>query len=184
MLHGCRFLICVSLLLTTLPVHPQSPSSAPFPADVHVYGILKMDLSTKSSKVGDPVELDVVHAVSVFDGHKMQQLVPQHARLFGTVTMVRKAGKDQPGALAIQIVGARWKNGTGRLNGILGKSVLAAHSFSGFAQNAGPQRNRMQNGSGMLPFDGATVIPEQEFGSALSGKHDFFLVKVRFNLRS
>ena len=175
-----RAFIGVSLLLSGIAAGPQEPNttvSQPFPAGVTIYGLLKTDLSTKHSKVGDPVELEVARSVSVYGGYKIQLLVPEHARLFGTVTMVRRSAKGQTAALAIHVVEARSKSGSQRFDGILGRFIFTFHNVAGFTGDAGTSNNSVRNDAGMVPLDGATVVPDPAFGSVLSSKRDFFLVK-------
>src|SRR3981081_4402703 len=112
MLARIRFcsVIAVALVLSGFPAQPQEPRatvSQPTPSGIYIHGVLKTDLSTKYSKVGDPVELEVVRSVNVYDGYKVQLVVTDHARLFGTVTMVRRYAKGQTAAVAIHVTEAR-----------------------------------------------------------------------------
>jgi hypothetical protein len=182
-LSFCVFSV-VALLIARLPAQPQetkAPAPQRLPANIYIDALLKSDLSTKYSKFGDRVELEVVRA---FDGYKMQRL-NAHSRLFGTVTMVRRSAKGQTAAVAIHIVEVRSKSGSQPVDGFIEGQVWIIHDWSGFT---GGYRGMPSTSSGvtggpeMSPFLEATVIYDPILGSILSSKRDFFLLKNRAQL--
>jgi len=109
-----------------------------------------------------------------------------HARLFGTVTMVRRSAKGQTAALAIHVVEVRSKSGSQPVDGIIDGPVLIIHDWSGFI---GETRAGMpstssgeKRGTEMSPLDGATVVNDPILGGIVSSKRDFFLVKNQTQL--
>jgi hypothetical protein len=126
-----------------------------------ISGTLKTDLSTKYSKVGDPVEIEATK-----DARRLyyEAIFVDYTRLFGTVTMVRRASKTQPAALAIRITEARSKKGSIPLNGILGNPVIVKHTNLWLPDSA--------KGGDHFSFNG--VQPDPDVGSALISKKDLF----------
>ncbi len=156
-------------------------------AGLLVDAVLKTDLSSKYSKVGDPVELEVVHppldAADPFGGMHYQSLLADHTRLLGTVTMVRRAEKGQTAAIAIRVVEARLKSESSPLDGILGTPVLVKHGWGKFTDERGAHDyNSVRTGEEFSPLDDASVDKDPMFGSTLSSKHNFFLVKNQARL--
>jgi len=140
--------------------------------------MLKTDLSTKYSKVGDSIELDMRRAQIVNFGRNPGELSGEHTLLVGKVTMVRRAGKGQTGAVAVQIVEARSKDGSERLNVTLANPVLTMHDVAG---RHGPG-TVMPNGVDISPIDEITINQDPLLGDVLSSKHNFFLVKNQTQL--
>ena len=132
-----------------------------------ISGTLKTDLSTKHSKVGDAVEIEVTK-----DPRRLyfEALFVEYTRLLGTVTMVRPASKTQPAALAIRLTEARSKKGTMTLNGILGNPVIVKQKYMWL-----PNSVANTGVEGHYSFNG--VQPDPNFGSALNSKGDLFLEK-------
>jgi hypothetical protein len=137
-----------------------------------ISGTLKSDLSTKYSKGGDPVEIEVTK-----DARRLyfEALFVDYTRLLGTVTMVRPASKSQPAALAIRVTEARSKKGTITLNGILGNPVIVKHKYMWL-----PNSVAISGGESHYSFNG--VQPDPRFGSALNSKDDLFLEKGQAEL--
>jgi hypothetical protein len=137
-----------------------------------ISGTLKSDLSTKYSKVGDPVEIEVTK-----DARRLyfEALFVDYTRLLGTVTMVRPASKTQPAALAIRVTEARSKKGTITLNGILGNPVIVKHKYMWL-----PDSVAISGGESHYSFNG--VQPDPRFGSALNSTDDLFLEKGQAEL--
>lgn len=179
------FSVCVAVVLFCLfgwCQDSKAPSPARIPAGLHLSGRLKTNLYSKSSKIGDPVELELTEAAMAFDGKAMQTLAEEHAHLFGTVTMVRKATKDQTAAIAIHFVEVRSKTGTRPLDAILDGSVLVSRDNGSVMYNATYDQSTVESDSEMRPLEGASVTSDSTYGSVLSSKHNLFLLKGRTEL--
>ena len=156
-----------------LPQEPKAAAAEPFSAAVHFFTLLKTDLSSKYSKVGDPVELEVSSAFSIRASPPWGKDIPigDHTRLLGTVTMVRSSGKGERACVAMRIVEARAKSGSRSLDGFLGTNMSVKHS------------NGLRGGDVWSPLHGGFSIKEDPtFGTMLLCKHNFFLVKNQTEL--
>jgi hypothetical protein len=176
----CAF-IALSLVLSCFSARGQGPAQAPgatsterVPAGLYIHVVLKSDLSTKYSKVGDQVELEVVRSPI---GHDFQSVLTEHTRLKGTVIMVRRSSKDQNAAVAIHVSEAHSKSGSRSLDGTLSNPVLIIHDSAAFPNDTSHSPNSVQTGEVMAPLEGASVDTDPQIGGVLSSKHDFFLVK-------
>ena len=71
--------------------------------------ILKKSMYTKKMKVGDPLNMETNGVVKGSDG---SVLIPSHAKLIGTVTLVENKSEGAPKTrLAIKVTRAEWKGG-------------------------------------------------------------------------
>lgn len=160
----CGFIVA-GFIASCLSAHSQAPkanSGEVIPTGLLVDVMLKTDLSSKYSKVGDPVELEVVKSAV---GTHYQSLFSVHTRLRGSVTMVRKAAKGETAAVAIRVVEAQLKSGSQPINGILGTPVLIKHGWSKFTtQSNAHDYNSVANGEELSPLDGASVDQDSVFG--------------------
>lgn len=178
----CCFLLCLAALSPCLNGWSQDskPASlARIPAGLHLSGRLKTNVTTKSSKVGDTVELELTEPITVYDGNTPHILADEHARLLGTVTMVRKAAKNQTAAIAVHFVEIRSKMGPQSVDAILEGSVLVSYDNGSVVYNATYDQSTVRSDSEMRPLDGASVNPDATYGSVLSSKHNLFLLKGR-----
>lgn len=118
------------LLALLMPLQAANPADKPatIPDGLLFNCWIRRDLSTTKSKVGDPVELEVVNDVTDAAG---KLVLPARAKLTGTVTMVQKrSGNEQPG-LAIRVTEAHWKDGSAILNGVFGGDVMLREHLEG-----------------------------------------------------
>jgi hypothetical protein len=97
---------------------------------MRIPAILKVTLSSKKSKVGDPVKLEV--AVDVHQ-HGGGVILPRHATLTGHVTKVVKYEKNKQAAmLSFVVERAEWKDHSATLDApVYGADVLATDSRRG-----------------------------------------------------
>jgi hypothetical protein len=187
-LSFCTFVV-IALLISRFPAQPQetkAPAPKPFLPGNYIVGLLKTDLSTKHSKVGDPVELEVVpirwnSKSSPFVGFEIQRL-PAHARLFGTVTMVQRSAKGQTAALAIHVVEVRSKSGSQPVDGTLAGRVSIIIDSPVFGGHVTGTPDIAGNPTELTDLDGATVVRDPILGGILSSKRDLFLPKDRTRL--
>jgi hypothetical protein len=186
--HLGIWVLVASLILSVASSRSQEPRAKleqQMFAGLRVDAVLKTDLSSKYSKVGDPVELEVVHPAldNPFGGMHYQSLLADHTRLRGTVTMVRRAEKGQTAAVAIRVAEARLKSEASPLDGILASPVLVSHGWGKFTDERGAHDyNSVRIGEEFSPLDDASVEKDTTFGSVLSSKHNFFLVKNQARL--
>jgi hypothetical protein len=98
--------------------------------DLRIPAILKVTLSSKKSKVGDPVKLEVATDVHDPSG---AVVIPRHARLTGRVTsVVRYEKKKQPAMLSFTVEHAEWKDHSVALDApVYGADILATDSNRG-----------------------------------------------------
>jgi hypothetical protein len=84
-------------------------------------------LSSKKSKVGDPVKLEVAGDVQ---GPNGAVVIPRHARLIGRVTqVVRYEKKTQPAMLSFTVERAEWKDHSVALDApVYGLDIMATDS--------------------------------------------------------
>jgi hypothetical protein len=164
--------------------HPGTNSAAAPSPGIQINVLLKTDLSTKYSKVGDPVELDIGHALNTFQGHDPQTLMGEHTLLVGTVTMVQKAGNGQPGAVGVRITEAPLKDGThSPINVTLAEPVRIIHNIAAFANDRHLPGTVTPNGTDISSVDDISVSPDPKFGGGvISSKHNFFLMKNQTEL--
>jgi len=132
-------LIAFSLSILFLPAFitaQQNSSASPataaanFPGDIRIPAILKVTLSSKKSKVGDPVKLQA--AIDVRDD-KGALILPRHTKLYGRVTqVVRYEKKKQAAILSFVVERAEWKDHSILLDApVYGADVLATDSSHG-----------------------------------------------------
>jgi hypothetical protein len=174
------FLVCAAVVLSCLSGWSQEPKPATparIPAGLHLSGRLKTNLVTKNCKVGDPVELELTEPVTVYDGNTPHTLANEHAHLFGTVTMARKAAKDQTAAVAVHFVEIRSKTGTQPVDAILDGSVLVSRDNGSVMYNATYDQSTVESDTDMRPLEGASINSDPTYGSVLSSKHNLFLLK-------
>ncbi len=155
------------------------------PPGISIHVTLKSDISTKYSKVGDPVELEVGRAATEFNGHGMQTVLGEHSLLKGTVTMVRKAGKGQTAAVAIRLAETHSQDGTTSLNVTLVNPVRIMHDsavIEGNGMSREVSQGNVSTGTMLSPLDEVIVSQDSTLGDVLSSKHDFFLVKKQTEL--
>jgi hypothetical protein len=122
------------LLLLSLPVFSQqnvvsggAVSAEKLPSDLRIPAVLKVTLSSKKSKVGDPVKLEV--AADVHDAQGAV-VIPRHAKLTGRVTRVVRFEKNKQWAmLSFLVERAEWNDHTAVLDApVYGADVLATNS--------------------------------------------------------
>jgi hypothetical protein len=170
----CTFIVAAVVLsrFASLPQEPKAAAAEPFPAGVHFFTLLKTDLSSKYSKVGDPVELEVDHAFSIDASHPlgMDVCIGDHTRLLGTVTMVRSSGKGERASVAMRIVEARSKSGSRSLDGFLGTNMLVKRTEA------------LRGLDEWSPLHGFSLKKDPTFGTMLLSKQNFFLVKNQTRL--
>lgn len=136
-----RSIITIGFLLSMfLPAMGNSPQQTPaasragssqtVPGDLRIPAILKVTLSSKKSKIGDPVKLEVAADVHGADG---TVVIPRHARLTGQVTRVVRYQKNKQAAmLAFTVERVEWKDHAATLNAsVYGADVLATDARRG-----------------------------------------------------
>ena len=125
---------CLSILMFCGPSTAQQNSAAGQPpstekltSELRIPAILKVTLSSKKSKVGDPVKLEVAGDVQ---GPNGAVVIPRHARLIGRVTqVVRYEKKTQPAMLSFTVERAEWKDHSVALDApVYGLDVMATDS--------------------------------------------------------
>jgi hypothetical protein len=128
---------CLSILIFSVPSPAQQKpatgqviSTQTLPNDLRIPAILKVTLSSKKSKVGDLVNLEVAADVHDPSG---AVVIPRHSRLTGRVTSaVRYEKKKQPAMLSFTVERAEWKGHSAPLDApVYGADILATDSNSG-----------------------------------------------------
>jgi hypothetical protein len=128
---------CLSILLSSVtslaqqnPAAGQVVSTQKIPNDLRIPAILKANLSSKKSKVGDLVKLEVAADVHDPSG---AVVIPRYARLTGRVTsVVRYEKKKQPATLSFTVERAEWKEHAAELNApVYGVALVATDSNQG-----------------------------------------------------
>ncbi len=76
---------------------------------------LRHTIDAKTAKPGDPVEFRTQEAVLI--GHNL--VVPENAKIFGTVTQVRRYSPASPSMVRIRIHTLQWKNQQAPLNAMI-----------------------------------------------------------------
>jgi len=183
-LRICTFMVA-SLVLSCFSVGAQEhkgDAAGALPPGIQLHVTLKTDLSTKYSKVGDPVELDIGHALATFHGRDPQVLLGEGTLLVGKVTMVRRASKGQSAAVAVHLVEARSKDATRALNVTLVNPVLIKRQVNGSPVGSGLPGTVIPNGTDISSDDDVTVSQDPAMGDVLSSKRNFFLVKNQTEL--
>jgi len=125
---------CLSVLMFYGPSAAQQITAAGQPvstekltSELRIPAILKVTLSSKKSRVGDPVSLEVAADVQ---GSSGVVVIPRHARLTGRVTqVVRYQKKTQAAMLSFTVERAQWKDHSVALDApVYGLDVLATDS--------------------------------------------------------
>ncbi|HEX3154048.1 MAG TPA: hypothetical protein VHV32_05450 [Candidatus Angelobacter sp.] len=108
----------------------QPVSIQKIPEDLRIPAILKVTLSSKRSKVGDLVKLEVAADVHDSSG---AIVIPRHTRLTGRVTsVVRYEKKKQPAMLSFTVERAEWKDHSAALDApVYGADLFATDSDRG-----------------------------------------------------
>ncbi|HEY1525264.1 MAG TPA: hypothetical protein VGH51_03415 [Candidatus Angelobacter sp.] len=128
---------CLSSLISSVsgpaqqnPAAGQVISTQKLPNALRIPAILKVTLSSKKSKVGDLVKLEVAADVHDPSG---AVVIPRHSRLTGRVTsVVRYEKKKQPAMLSFTVERAEWKDHSAALDApVYGADILATDSSSG-----------------------------------------------------
>ena len=173
--------VYVAMLAAVLMLF-QSGASAPaadkpnvLPAGISFNCMVRSNLSSKSSKVGDAVEVETVGDVNDGSGNP---LMPKGARLTGTVTMVQKKSKDDKAGLSIRLTDAKWKNGSATLNAVFGGDVMVRDGTYQADNNHLTSRNGggsdPSSMGGLAQVEGYAV-PDPKLGTILYAKHDITL---------
>jgi hypothetical protein len=123
-------LLCSPVITGQQSSPVQAAAATKFPSDIRIPAILKVTLSSKKSKVGDPVKLEA--AIDVRDD-KGALILPRHTRLTGRVTqVVRYEKKKQAAMLSFVVEQAEWKDHSTVLDApVYGADVLATDSSQG-----------------------------------------------------
>lgn len=121
---------CLSILLCSLPSAGQQPPEEKLPRDLRIPAVLKVTLSSKKSKVGDAVKLEVSADVHDLSG---AVVIPRHARLTGRVTNVAHYEKNKQAAmLSFVVERAEWKDHAAALDAaVYGADMLATDTQRG-----------------------------------------------------
>jgi hypothetical protein len=128
---------CLSILVLSLPspaqqnaAAGQAPSAEKLPSDLRIPAVLKVTLSSKKSKVGDPVKLEVSADVRDQSG---TVVIPRHTKLTGRVTQAVPYQKNKQRAmLSFVVERAEWKDHSAVLDApVYGTDVLATNSRRG-----------------------------------------------------
>jgi hypothetical protein len=108
----------------------QVVSTEKLPSALRIPAILKSTLSSRKSKVGDPVQLEVV--VDVHDKNAAV-VIPRHSKLYGRVTyVVPYEKKKQPAILSFAVDRAEWKGHSVSLDApVFGTDAMATDSQKG-----------------------------------------------------
>lgn len=101
----------------------QAASLEKLPMGLQIPATLKVTLTSKKSKVGDPVKLEVAEDVHDQSG---AVVLPRHAMLMGHVTQVNRYQKDKQAAMLSFVVDrAEWKGHSASLDApVYGADVL------------------------------------------------------------
>lgn len=101
----------------------QAASLEKLPMGLQIPATLKVTLTSKKSKVGDPVKLEVAEDVHDQSG---AVVLPRHAMLMGHVTQVSRYQKDKKAAMLSFVVDrAEWKGHSASLDApVYGADVL------------------------------------------------------------
>ena len=123
-------LLCSPVITGQQSSPVQATSESKFPSDIRIPAILKVTLSSKKSKVGDPVKLEVAVDVHQQSG---EVILPRHATLTGHVTKVVRYEKNKQAAmLSFVVERAEWKGQSATLDApVYGADVLATDSRRG-----------------------------------------------------
>lgn len=183
--HLKTYILLVVVLSGVLAVAQVQPggSSAASPG-IQINVLLITDLSTKYSKIGDPVELDIGHALNTFQGHDPQTLMGEHTLLVGTVTLVQKAGNGRMAAVGVHITEARSKDGNhSPINVTLAEPVRVFRSMAAFANDRHLPGTVTPNGADISSVDDISVSRDPKLGGdVISSKRNFFLMKNQTEL--
>lgn len=124
--------LCVCIFIFVISVGSQAQQSAAsgqaasaetLPTGLQIPATLKVTLTSKKSKVGDPVKLEVAADVHDQSG---AVVLPRHAMLIGHVTQVARYKKNQQAAMLSFVVDhAEWKGHSAALDApVYGADVL------------------------------------------------------------
>jgi len=126
--------IGLCLLLGTWVQQPPGSdrvaSTEKLPSGLRIPAILKSSLSSNKSKVGDPVQCEVVVDVHDKSG---AVAIPRHSKLYGRVTfVVPYEKKKQPAMLSFAVDRAEWKGHSQALDAtVFGTDAMATDSQKG-----------------------------------------------------
>lgn len=165
----CTFIAAVVLsCFGNLPQEPKAAAAEPFPAAIHFQALLKTDLSSKYSKVGDPVILEVKYAFSIPLGKEIP--IGAHTQLLGTVTMVRSSGKGERACVAMRIVESRSKSESRSLDVFMRNNMSVKHTeaLRGFDR--------------WSTLYGFSIKEDPTLGTILLSEHNFLLAKNQTKL--
>jgi len=111
-------------------VGDQVKNTGKLSTGLRIPAILNSHLASNKSKIGDPVQLEVVVDIHDKSG---AVVIPRHSKLTGRVTGVsRYEKKQQPAMLSFVIDRAEWKNHTAVLDApVFGTDVFATDSKNG-----------------------------------------------------
>jgi len=131
---GLTTTMALCLLLGTWAQEPPGvdrvASAERLPSGLRIPAILKSSLSSNKSKVGDPVQCEVV--VDVHDKNGAVA-IPRHSKLYGRVTyVVPYEKKKQPAMLSFGVDRAEWKGHSPELDApVFGTDAMATDSQKG-----------------------------------------------------
>jgi len=168
------FIAAVLTLFQSGATSPATGQATVLQAGISFNCLVKSNLSSKNSKVGDPVEVETLGDINDGSG---KPLMPRGARLSGTVTMVQKRSGDKA-ALAIRLTDAKWKNGSATLNAVFGGDVMVRDG----TYQADTNHLTSRNGGGSDPASMGGLaqvegygVPDPKLGTILYAKHDITL---------
>ena len=160
----------VPLLAQTPPYGRESQLTPP------VFSKLKTDLSSKHSKVGKQVELEIIRPPGAA---RDESGFPKHTRLIGTITMVHRASKNTLAEVSIHIKEARWKGGSTEFDLTL-TEIMVTHSHStirisgGDTHLSGRPTSDSATSTWWTPF-GGNVKPISLGEAVIQSRDDFYL---------
>jgi len=112
------------------PVGNQVMNTSKLSTGLRIPAILKSHLASNRSKIGDPVQLEVIVDIHDKGGNVV---IPRHSKLTGRVAGVAQYKKQQqPAMLSFLINRAEWKDHTAILDApVFGTDVFATDSTKG-----------------------------------------------------
>lgn len=170
-------LLAFTAFQSSAPNAPAKAAASHLPEGLSMTAKLKSNLWSKGSKVGDAVELELIREVKDADG---KVLLPDKARLVGTVTLVQRKTKDDQAAIAIHITEAKWKGGSVLFEGFLGTAVLVKSSNLSFFD---PSLTSRRGGSGDthatddMDSYPCMVQPDEKYGRVMRANREIDLKK-------
>lgn len=138
--------VLVSILFSVVALFAEDPQAllpaAQVPDNLSIPAQLNKTINTKKCKAGDRVELQTLEPVLISNGLVM----PEHAKLHGTIVGAASRQNDKPSWLLLQVDRAEWKRHSIALRAFIASQITLKPNQSGRNATSATNLSDFHNG--------------------------------------